>query len=104
MDKGLSIYDRLEQYALKGHVSCELNLYSRQIDNLVRDGLAVQRGLPVPDWKGQYRCKIGWRYAFPDTIAWQLLEIAAKNNSELKAALKNPDEGDVPFPYDTGWS
>ncbi len=104
MDKGLSIYDRLEQYALKGLVSCELNLYSRQIDNLVRDGLAVQRGLPVPDWKGQYRCKIGWRYAFPNTVAMQLLEIAAKNNSELKAALENSDEGDVPFPYETGWS
>lgn len=104
MDSGLSVYDRLEQYALKGQVSCELNLYSRQIEKLVREGLAVQRGLPVPGWKGQYRCRIGWRYAVPNTVAWDLLEIAASNNAKLKEALANPDNYQhISYPYESGW-
>lgn len=92
MDRGLSVYDRLEQCALRGQVSCELNLYSRQIEKLVREGLAVQRGLPVPGWKGQYRCHIGWRYAVPNTVAWDLLETAANNSAKLKKALAEPNE------------
>lgn len=101
MDRGLSVYDRLEQYATRGRVFCELNLYSRQIDKLLREGFAVQRGFPVAGWKGQYHCKIGWLYALPNTFAWDLLEIAASNNDKLKEALKDSTQTTIAFPYES---
>ena len=104
MDRGLSVYDRLEQHAERGKVECELNLYNRQIEKLMREGLAIQRGLPVPEWKGQYRCHIGWRYALPHTVGWQLLEISADHNPELKEALQNPEKEPVAPPYESGWT
>ena len=90
MDR-LTVYDRLEMYASDGLVGCELNLYERQIEKLVREGLAVQRGLPIAGWKGQYRCRVGWRYAVPNTTAWNLLQLSAECNNELRQALANPD-------------
>ena len=104
MDRGLSVYDRLEQRAELGKVECELNLYNRQAEKLLREGFAVQRGFPIAGWHGQYRCKIGWRYALSHTPAWNLLEIAVSNNDELKAAMQNTDEGHVNISYDSGWS
>ena len=92
MDR-MTVYDRLVMYASDGLVGCALNLYERQIEKLVREGLAVQRGLPVAGWKGQYRCQIGWRYAVPNTTAWHLLQLAAENNEELRQALANPEDG-----------
>ena len=53
MDRGVTVYDRLEQYAESGKVDCELNLYRRQAEKLLREGFAVQRGLPIAGWKGQ---------------------------------------------------
>ena len=90
MDR-LTVYDRLEMYASDGFVGCELNLYERQIEKLVREGLAVQRGLPIAGWKGQYRCRVGWRYAVPNTTAWSLLQLSAECNNELRQALANLD-------------
>lgn len=89
MDKGLSVYDRLEQAAVFGKVECELKLYNRQAEKLLREGFAVQRGVPVAGFHGQYRCKIGWRHAVPNTPAWGLLEIAVSCNDELKQAMQN---------------
>lgn len=102
MDRS-TIYERLEQYAKEGHVFTVLNLYNRQIENLVREGFAIQRGIPVPGWKGQYRCKLGWRYALPGTVAWHLLEVAADNNPELREELSNPPEEPLDPPYSTAW-
>lgn len=106
MDRGLSVYDRLEQKAMFGRVECELNLYNWQAEKLLREGFAVQRGVPIAGWPGQYRCKIGWRYAIPHTPAWDLLEIAVSHNDELKAAMQDDEEGkgSVNIPYDSGWA
>lgn len=105
MDRGLSVYERLEQKAMFGRVECELNLYKRQAEKLLNEGFAVQRGNPVAGWHGQYRCKIGWRYAFPHTPAWDLLEIAVSHNDELRASMQNDEEsGHVNIPYDSGWA
>ena len=104
MDSGVTIYDRLEQFAVSGKVDCELNLYNRQAEKLLREGFAVQRGLPIPGWKGQYRCRIGWRYALPHTFAWELLEIASDNNPDLRKALSDSDCEDIAPPYRNGWT
>ena len=98
---GMTVIDRLEVYAKEGYVSCSLNLYKRQIEKLVmRDGLAVQCGTPVPGWKGQFRCRIGWRYALPQTTAWHLLEMAAENNPQLKEELqKSSEDNPLEPPY-----
>ena len=104
MDRGVTVYDRLEHYAESGKDDCELNIYSRQAEKLLREGFAVQRGLPIAGWKGQYRCKIGWRYALPHTLAWELLEMAADNNSELRESLSNSDNETVEPPYRGGWT
>ena len=104
MDRGVTVYDRLEHYAAAGRVDCELNLYSRQAEKLLREGFAVQRGLPIAGWKGQYRCKIGWRYALPHTIAWKLLEMAAENNMELKESLSTLNDENMEPPYSGGWT
>ena len=103
MDTRLSVYDRLEQYAERGLVSHKLNLYSRQAEKLLREGLAVQRGLPVPGWKGQFECMVGWRYAIPGTVAWRLLEISAEHNPQLKEELSNPSDERTATPYEPGW-
>ena len=89
MDR-MTVFDRLEMYASDGLVWCELNLYERQIEKVVREGIAVQRGLPVAGWKGQYRCRLGWRYAVPGTTAWHLLQLAAGCNESLQDELNNP--------------
>ncbi len=89
MDR-MTVFDRLEMYASDGLVGCELNLYERQIEKVVREGIAVQRGLPVAGWKGQYRCRLGWRYAVPGTTAWHLLQLAAGCNESLQDELNNP--------------
>lgn len=89
MDR-MTVFDRLEMYASDGLVGCELNLYERQIEKVVREGIAVQRGLPVAGWKGQYRCWLGWRYAVPGTTAWHLLQLAAGCNESLQDELNNP--------------
>ena len=89
MDR-MTVFDRLEMYASDGLVGCELNLYERQIEKVVREGIAVQRGLPVAGWKGQYRCRLGWRYAVPGTTAWHLLQFAAGCNESLQDELNNP--------------
>lgn len=102
MDTKMSVCDRLVIYAENGYVGCSLNLYNRQIEKLVREGLAVQRGMPVPGWKGQYRCKIGWRYAYPGTIAWRLLEIAADNNPALRKILGSLEENEF-NEFGGGW-
>ena len=102
MDR-MTVYDRLELFATNGLVGCDLNLYERQIEKLVRGGLAVQRGLPVAGWKGQYRCKIGWRYAVPHTMAWHLLQLAAENNEKLRQALANPEYEESDSTHSNGW-
>ena len=89
MDR-MTVFDRLEMYASDGLVGCELNLYERQIEKVVREGIAVQRGLPVAGWKGQSRCRLGWRYAVPGTTAWHLLQLAAGCNESLQDELNNP--------------
>ena len=88
MDR-MTVFDRLEMYASDGLVGCELNLYERQIEKVVREGIAVQRGLPVAGWKGQYRCRLGWRCAVPGTTAWHLLQLAADCNESLQDELNN---------------
>ena len=92
MDNGLTVYARLEHYAERGQISCELNLYKRQIEKLLKNGLAVQPLHPMTGYKGQYRCMIGWRYAMFNTVAWHLLEISAEHNESLKKALNEPEE------------
>ena len=37
MDR-MTVFDRLEMYASDGLVGCELNLYERQIEKVVREG------------------------------------------------------------------
>ena len=104
MDRVLSVYDRLEHQAMFGRVECELNLYKRQAEKLLNEGFAVQCGNPIIDWQGQYRCKIGWRHALPQTLAWDFLEIAVNHNDELRASMQSDEESDhLNIPYDSGW-
>ena len=103
MDRGITVYDRLEQQALCGRTVCELNLYNRQAEKLLREGFAVQRGLPVPGWKGEFRCKIGWRYALPHTYAWKLLELAADSSEELRFQLNELYSSKMEPPYSGSW-
>lgn len=103
MDRRISVYDRLEYKASQGLVGCKLNLYKRQMEKLLKEGVAIQKGLPVAGWKGQYECMLNWRYAVPNTMAWYLLDLAANSNPELKEALSNPEVGNVPHPYQDNW-
>ena len=90
--KHISVSERLEMYATNGHDSSSLRLYKRQMTQLlIKDGIAVQCVAPVPGWKGQYLCRVGWRYALPGTTAWRLLELAVANNPKLKEEMQDSD-------------
>ena len=102
MDR-ISVFDRLEMYASDGLVGCTLNLYKRQIVKLVKEGLAVQKGLPVAGWKGQYHCMIGWRYAVPHTTAWHLLQLAAECNPKLRHELSSPEYYETDSAHSNDW-
>ena len=95
----MTVHERLVMYAKDGHTSSNLNLYKRQIEQLViKDGIAVQCGASVPGWKGQYHCRVGWRYALPGTTAWHLLELAVENNPKLREEIQNSSEESPLFP------
>lgn len=103
MDKVLSVIDRIEHVAELGRIGMELNLYTGQIRNLLKNGFAIQQCYPVPGWKGQFHCRIGWRYVLPGTQAFKCLELAAANNEQLRLSLKDPEANSITPPCSSGW-
>lgn len=89
MERGLTILERLHMYAEAGIKERELNIYKAQIPKLEKLGFIVCIGNQLPDWEGQYRCKVSWLYSLPGTYAFELLKIAFKADAKRIAEKQN---------------
>lgn len=101
----LTIRDRLHKRAESGAISAEYKLYPSQERSLLKDGFTVQRLYKItdPQYLGQHKCRIGWRYvASPDCLAHELLMLAAEQNASLRKQLICPEEVPCEHPYQSG--
>ncbi len=94
-----NIIERLEDRAQRGNTTAKLNLYRRQISKLIDQGFSVEKIAPVYGRIGQHHCRISWRNAQSESIAYRLLMIAAGNNDDLCKELMAPSVKPVDPPY-----